>query len=260
MNWVDPLIDDYYRFLRDKTIISETSSDWLEISTPFTDVFNDTIEIYAKRKNGSIILSDDGQTVRNLELSGMEISRSQGRKNIFEKILLNYGVRFENAELITEATDKNFPQKKHNFLSAIIEANDLFVLAKHNITSLFREDVKNYLEENDIIYTPFFISRGSTGLEFSFDFQVAYRNTEILIKAFNSVNKLNLPHFLFTWDDVRQVREKQTDKEVIGLAIINDMEKDIKHEYLDALQSRQAKTILWTQRNQPESVKKLKAA
>lgn len=261
MNWIDRLIDDYYRFLRQKTVITELpSSDWIEISTPFTDVFNDTIEIYAKKSNGKIILSDDGQTLKNLELSGIEILRSQNRKEMLERILLNYGIRLENKELIAEATESTFPQKKLNLLAAISEANDLYVLAKHTVAGLFREDVKAYLDEQELVYTPYFISKGSTGLEFTFDFQIAYRQTELLIKAFNTINKLNLPHFLFTWDDVKQVREKQTEKKVIGLAVINNEDREVKNEYLEALQNKGSEFILWTERNKPENIKKLKVA
>ena len=261
MNWIDPLLDEYYRFLKQKTLTKESPlSEWIEISTPFTDVFNDTIDIYAKRQNGKIILSDDGKTFRNLELSGVEISRSANRKTIMEKILLNYGVRLENHELIVEATENTFPQKKLNLLSAISEANDLYVVAKHTVSSLFREDVKAYLDEQEVVYTPYFISKGSTGLEFTFDFQIAYKQSEILIKAFNSVNKLNLPHFLFTWDDVKQVRERQSEKKVIGLAIINDIDKDIKGEYLEALQNKGSEFILWSDRNNPNTAKKINPA
>lgn len=261
MIWIDKLLDDYYRFLKQKTVITEIStSDWIEIDTPFTDVFNDTIEIYAKRQNGKIILSDDGHTLRNLELSGVEISRSQNRKDMLDRILLNYGVHLDDKELIAEATESSFPQKKLNMLSAISEANDLYVIAKHTVASLFREDVKEYLDEREMVSTPYFISKGSTGLEFTFDFQIAYKQTELLIKAFNSVNKLNLPHFLFTWDDVKQVRERQSEKKVIGLAVINNEEREVKSEYLEALQNRGAEFILWTDRNKPENVRKLKAA
>lgn len=261
MNWIDPLLDEYYRFLKQKTLTKESPlSEWIEISTPFTDVFNDTIDIYAKRQNGKIILSDDGKTFRNLELSGVEISRSANRKTIMDKILLSYGVHLENRELIIEATETTFPQKKLNLLSAISEANDLYVVAKHTVSSLFREDVKAYLDEQEVVYTPYFISKGSTGLEFAFDFQIAYKQSEILIKAFNSVNKLNLPHFLFTWDDVKQVRERQSEKKVIGLAFINDIDKDIKGEYLEALQSKGSEYILWSDRNNPDAAKKINPA
>ena len=262
MKWIDKYLEEYFKFLKDKTVVTELpAGSWVEISTPFTDVFNDSIDIYAKRSNGKVILSDDGHTLKNLELSGIEISRSAKRKEILDRILLNYGIKLdEKNELITEATENNFPQKKLNLLSAISEANDLYILAKHTVGSIFREDVKQYLDENDIIYTPYFISKGSIGLEFTFDFQIAYKKEEILIKAFNSVNKLNLPHFLFTWDDVRQVREKQTGKKVVGLAIINNEEHEVKDEYLEALQSKNAQTILWTERTRPENISKLKAA
>jgi len=261
MSWINELMDEYYAFLKEKTILTESNgSEWIEISTPFTGLFNDTLDIYAKRQGNKVILSDDGNTMRNLNLSGMEVSRSPKRKEILERILINYGIRFTNNELITEATAKDFPQKKLNLLSAISETNDLYYLARHTVASVFREDVKAYLDEQKLIYTPHFISKGSTGLEFTFDFQLAYRNTEIVIKSFNSINKMNLPNFLFTWDDIKKIRERQTEKEVIGLAVINDVDRDVKDEYIDALQYYGAQHILWSQRNEEENIKKLKAA
>ncbi len=261
MNWINNLMNDYYAFLKEKTIISSSnSSDWVEISTPFVGLFNDTVDIYAKKDGNKIILSDDGNTLRDLELSGLEISRSPKRKEIIDRILINYGVRINNEELITEATERDFPQKKLNLISAISETADMYYLAKHTVASIFREDVRAYLDEQELIYTPYFISKGSTGLEFTFDFQIAYRNTEIVIKSFNSINKMNLPHFLFTWDDIKKVREQQTQKKIIGLAIINDIDREVSDNYLSALDSKGAQHILWSQRHNPENIRKLKIA
>lgn len=252
-------MDNYYAFLKEKTLVTASSStDWVEISTPFVGLFNDTVDIYAKKDGNKIILSDDGNTLRDLELSGLEISRSPKRKEILDRILINYGVRINNEELITEATERDFPQKKLNLISAISETADMYYLAKHTVASVFREDVKSYLDEQELIYTPYFISKGGTGLEFTFDFQIAYRNTEIVIKSFNSVNKMNLPHFLFTWDDIKKVREQQTQKEIIGLAVINDFDREVSDEYLSALDNKGAQYILWSQRHSPENIKKLK--
>jgi hypothetical protein len=216
------------------------------------------VDIFAKKEGNKIILSDDGNTLRDLELSGLEISRSPKRKEILDRILINYGVRISNNELITDATEKDFPQKKLNLISAISETADMYYLAKHTVASVFREDVKAHLDEQDLIYTPYFISKGSTGLEFTFDFQIAYRNTEIVIKSFNSVNKMNLPHFLFTWDDIKKVREQQTQKEIIGLAVINDLDREVSDEYLSALNNKGAQYILWSERHKPENIGKLK--
>lgn len=260
-NWLNELIDNYYDFLKGRTaVVTETGTNWAVISTPFIGLFNDTLEIYAKKDNEKILLSDDGITVKNLDLIGSPVSRSPKRKDLLDKILLNYGIQYQDNEFITEATEQNFAQKKHNLVSAISEINDMYMLAKHTVASIFKDDVRDYLNEQQIIYTPQFISKGSTGLEFTFDFQVAYRNEEIVIKSFNSMNKLNLPNFLFTWEDIKSARERITNKRVVGLAIINDEEKEIQAEYFDALKSKNADFILWTERHTPENVNKLKAA
>ena len=261
MTWINNLMDDYYAFLKENTLLKQSAqTDWVEISTPFTGLFNDTVDLYAKPSGNRIILSDDGHTMRNLELSGMEVSRSPKRKEILRQILLNYGVRMEGDELVTEATEKDFPQKKLNMLMAISETSDMYYLSRHTVASVFREDVKNHLDQHEIVYTPHFISKGSTGLEFTFDFQIAYRKTEIVIKSFNTVNKMNLPQFLFTWDDIKKVRQRQTDKEVIGLAFINDIDRSVNPEYIEALNNRGAKHILWSEKDSDENIEKLRAA
>ncbi len=255
MNWINTYVDDYYNWLREKTYIQKgTSTDWFLINTPFVGAFNDTIEIYAQKNGSQLILSDNGETMSNLELQGLHIQGSRKRRNILDTILLNYGIRNLNEELTIESNLENFSQAKHNFLSAIIEINDLYVLSKHNIASIFKEDVRSYLESKDIIFTPDFISKGTTGLEFNFDFQIAKKRSEIVIKSFNTINKSNLPTFLFAWDDIKPVREKITKKEVKAIAVINDVEKDIKPEFLDALTSKNADYILWSERNNEKNI------
>ena len=225
------------------------------------NTFNDSIEIYAKREGDKIILSDDGETLYNLELGGASITRSQKRKQYLDNILNNYGITLAGAsELTVVANEKSFAQKKLNLLSAISEANDLYVLSKHSVESVFKEDVQKYLDEQGIIYTPHFISKGSTGLEFTFDFQIAYQHTEIVIKAFNTINKMNLPQFLFTWNDIQPVRERLSNKKVIALAIVNDVERAVKAEYIEAIFSKNAQYLPWSKRLETENINKLRAS
>lgn len=247
-------VNDYYNWLREKTFIQKDSNtDWFLINTPFVGAFNDTIEIYAQKKGNHLKLSDNGETMSNLELQGLHIQGSKRRRAILDSILLNYGVRAESDELTIEANTENFSQSKHNFLSAIIEINDLYVLSKHNIASIFKEDVRTYLDSHNIIYTPDFISKGATGLEFNFDFQIAHKNKEIVIKSFNTVNKSNLSTFLFSWDDIKPVREKITKKNVNAIAIINNIDKEVRTEFLDALKAKNADYILWSERESDKS-------
>ena len=213
MNWVNTSVDNYYNWLREKTFIQkDLTTDWFLINTPFIGAFNDTIEIYAQKNGSQLKLSDNGETISNLEIQGLQIQGSKRRKSLLDSILINYGVKIDNDELVIETNIDKFSQSKHNFISAIIEINDLYVLSNHNVASIFKEDVRNYLDSQNIIFTPDFISKGSTGLEFNFDFQIAQREKEIVIKSFNTINKSNLPTFLFSWDDIKPVREKITKK------------------------------------------------
>jgi len=80
-NWLDDLIDRYYHFLRERTaVVTDTGTEWAVIHTPFTSLFNDTLEVYAKNENGKITLSDDGETMKNLELTGASLLRSPKKR------------------------------------------------------------------------------------------------------------------------------------------------------------------------------------
>jgi len=262
MNWVDESIDQYYHWLRERTISkSDETTGWSVVTTPFLGMFNDPIEIYMKMDNSGVIhLSDDGMTLSNLELAGVTISRSPRRKEWVDFILTNYGIQQEGNELVTSATAKDFAQKKHNLICAISEITDMEVMAKNTVAALFKEDVRHFLDEQEIVYTPQFITKGSSGLEFTFDFQIAGRSKEMVIKSFNTLNKINVPNFLFSWNDIKETREKVSGKELLGLAFINDDEKEIKEEYINALEIKGAKCVLWTKRNTPESKEKLREA
>ena len=260
MSSINAIIDSYYKWLREKTIIEVGNNDWYCIDTPFMGAFNDSIEIYVKKKGGSIVLSDDGQTLNNLELQGVNIQRSKKRHEILNTIVLNYGLqKRDNNELILKTDAIHFPQKKHNFLTAILEIGDVSVLSEHNVGSIFKEDVQEYLNELGIIYTPEFISKGTTGLDFTFDFQIAKKEKEIVIKSFNSINKSTLSNFLFSWEDIKPVRHKIIQKDMYAIAMINDTDRPVGNEYLQALTSKKADFILWSERNNETNRAKIAA-
>lgn len=262
MHWLEEQVDQYHRWLKSKThILPEEQDEWALISTPFLGLFNDTLEIYAKRNgDGQIILSDDGKSLRDLDLVGVSISRSPARREMVENLLVGYGVTMQRGEIVAKATDSNFPQKKHDLLQAMLELNDFYVLSKPAVSRVFKDDVREYLDEQKVVYTPQFISRGAAGIEFVFDFHIAYREQEIIIRAFNGMNRVYLSSFLFAWKDVKKHREQLTRKRVVGLAVVNDEDKPIPEEFIHALRKEETDHMLWSVRREPASVAKLKEA
>lgn len=255
MSWIEDRINDYYKWLRERTKTrTDNATGWSVISTPFLGAYNDPLEIYLRQTGDEIEFSDDGVTLDNLYQLGINITRSSKRKEWVDCILRNYGVSLENNELRTIATIENFPQKKHSLLCAMLEISEMEILAQNNVATLFKEDVKNFFDKNDLVYTPQFITKGRTGIEFTFDFQFAGRKKETVVKSFNTLNKINVPNFLFTWNDIKPVREEQAGKEVNSLAIVNDVAMKLKPEYIEALREYECRYIPWSQKDSPEII------
>ena len=66
--------------------------------------------------------------------------------------------------------------------------SDMSLLSKDNISSLFSEDVMAFADSCNVIYTPSLIVRGKSGLDFKFDFQIAGRESELVVKSFNTLD------------------------------------------------------------------------
>src|SRR5439155_515596 len=106
------LIADYLRWLKEGLQVSELQGSCC-IATPFVDRHNDEIEIYVEKRNGGLLLTDDGYTIADLASSGMAFSTDK-RKAHLMAILNGFGVRQEGDELQVHASPQDFPQKKHN--------------------------------------------------------------------------------------------------------------------------------------------------
>jgi hypothetical protein len=49
-----------------------------------------------------------------------------------------------------EVNKENVGQKKHNLIQAILSVNDMRILSRENIVSIFKDEVKLFLNTNDI--------------------------------------------------------------------------------------------------------------
>jgi len=60
------LIAEYLGWLKQGLRVNELET-CCQISTPFLDRHNDEIEIYVEKRNGGLVLTDDGYTIADLE-------------------------------------------------------------------------------------------------------------------------------------------------------------------------------------------------
>ena len=69
---------------------------------------------------------DDGGTIENLFLSGVDVLRSQKRKDYIQKVANNFGIKITSEEeIVTESNGADFARKMNNFMSAISSISDM---------------------------------------------------------------------------------------------------------------------------------------
>ena len=247
MNWVEKGVNDYYDWLKNRTTIQQDgSTGWNVISTPFVGLFNDTIDLFVRMtEEGKVLLSDDGVTINNLDLLGVSF-KSGIRKPILDRVKYNYGVQIDkNGEISKEVELGKFPQGKHDMIRAIMELSDLAPMSTHRAPSLFREDVKAYFRDNNVNVTPSFIIQGRSGINFTFDYMMSFPEKEVLLQLFNNLTKGNLATFLFGIDEVTDPK-KISEKELESVAIVNDVESEVKPEFIQALMYKGTKYVPWS--------------
>lgn len=248
--WVNDRISAYYKWLRDNSVISkDETTGWYSDATPFVGMNNDNIEIFFKREGDRILLSDDGETLNNLSFMGINVMKSPSRREVMERISLNYNVKVEDGELVTSATDSTFPERKHALLSAIQAVSDLKYTAKNNVVSMFSEEVGSFMDNLNIIFTPQFNILGKTGMNFVFDFQIAGRKNELVIKTYNRLNQSDVERFLFSIHDISRTREGLSNKKFSSLIIVNDVDFNQNVDLLEVLTAEGTSVLRWSQKN-----------
>ncbi len=216
------LIESYISWLKQKIKFQEING-YFEITTPFVNHINDYIQIYLKRnERDQIYMTDDGDTLNNLEMAGMDFTTPTRRREL-DSILNGFGVTIKGNELTINATPSTFPMKKHNLLQALMAVDDLFVLSSPKVETFFLEDIANFLNQNNVRFSRNIILQGKSSFQHKFDFLIpsSEKAPERIIKAVSSPKKQNIIAHLFAFEDTKQARNNE------GIMILNDLEKEI---------------------------------
>jgi len=245
MDEIKSMMDQYIDWLRSKTTLKQVDS-WIEITTPYLDRHNDYLQIYAKRQNGSYILTDDGYILSDLMQSGCKLE-SPKRMALLRTTLNGFGVRLEGEALEVEASRDNFALKKHNLLQAMLAVNDMFYLASPTVSGIFYEDVVSWLDQNEIRYITNIKFTGKSGLDHHFDFVIpkSKKQPDRFLQAINRPSRDEAMAAAFAWMDIRDMRAADSR----AFAILNDSEREISSTVKEALERYEIKPFTWSKRD-----------
>ena len=85
---IQTLIDEYAAWLRSEITFQQVG-EYYEITAPYLDSANDYLQIYVRQEGDEILFSDDGMTIRNLEMNGFQFTPM--RTKYLKRILMQYG-------------------------------------------------------------------------------------------------------------------------------------------------------------------------
>lgn len=241
---IQGLVDAYHAWLKDKTVLKQID-DWVEITTPYLDRHNDYIQIYARRDDGGVLLSDDGYTLQDLRDSGCKLD-SPKRQALLRQTLNGFGVQLSGDRMEVRATPETFALRKHNLVQAMLAVGDMFYLAVPLVASLFYEDVVAWLDLHDVRYTTNVKFSGKSGFDHRFDFVIpkSRRQPERVLQAINRPRRDAAQAIAFSWIDTKETRPAESR----AFALLNDSEQSVSGDILDALRNYDVRPVLWSQR------------
>ena len=243
--------EDYIKWLEKEITVVKKENEYLEINAPFLDRYNDYLQVYAKIEKNEILLTDDSYIINNLINSGVDIS-SDKRKQLLNSFAKKYGIEIKNKSLCIKTSREDFPQKILILTQAMINIDDMFMLSKNRVASLFLDDIKSFMDNNEIFYTPDVSFIGKSGFYYSYDFLPQRSKTKParLCKAINNPNRQNAQNTLFMWNDTKYTREDIDSINTTKLIVFLNDENGIDPKVIECFQNYDVNTILWSKKEE----------
>ena len=236
-------IERYARFVESNMVATQQGTG-VCISTPMLNRNNDCMNIYiGDDPNGGYVITDLGETIGDLELSGFAMTSQREAK--LSAILAGYPVESRDGELCVRTSQDDLPLKMNMLLQAMASVDDMFLLSQDNVRNLFTEDVREWLLDRGISFVPGPSFTGRSGLPFKFDYAIGQnRNNPMrLIKTVNNPTKQGIQNALFGWEDVKASRS-----DCVGFVFLNSNNtKDgvIPAESIDACRNYDLTPVMW---------------
>lgn len=110
-----------------------SSTEWLQIGTPYLLTNRDLIDVYVRETETGFELCDDGLTLNELSLAGLDLENPKFVRVLTEQ-MNSSGVKLVkgdlNEYLRKSTTAEKFPQAFHEFIQCILALDALSVVNK----------------------------------------------------------------------------------------------------------------------------------
>lgn len=247
MEIIEQKMDEYFKWIKQNYKYKQLDGS-TEITTPFRNHLNDFIRIYLDiLPNGNIRLSDDGLTMSELEMYGIDVE-TKTRNKLVDSILNQFNLSLENDEIIADVKNDSFAQSKHNLIQGILKVYDLTLTAKSNVSNIFYEEVYDFLFDEEITGTAKVAVSGESGIKYTIDFILPGTKTkpEILLNFANNLDFNKITSDAFAYRDVKHNRPSRNNLDSKMVIIANDVDNSISNRVKQAADYEGVSILNWS--------------
>ncbi len=209
-----PTCADITPYLRSVSLIKDCdliNANLLRIATVFQQVNGSYIDLFLKTKDGlweELFLTDLGETTAYLLDLHVKIWTTEKKKQAVADICDSLDVMHVGGEFQIKLQNLDeLPMAMVRLSQVCIRVSDLAVTSRFRSVSIFKEDVTDFLDSNDLIYKSNVIIPGRHDNQVSIDFEVTGQRVKTLILTLSSPNEASV-HGLSTevfrkWYDIQ---------------------------------------------------------
>ncbi|MGT2833373.1 hypothetical protein Javan249_0002 [Streptococcus phage Javan249] len=228
----------YLSFVKENAVFNNISDNHTEVITPFVDPFGEAIGFSVKSDGKLLTITDDGFTIWNLSVNGIDVTKKGRRRELLQSLLQYNGFELFDNAIKKVTTKSHLGQSIHDMTQLLINVYDFIQLSPGNVKSQFLDDVKHYFikNENYAVFPSFSIA-GKSRLEHRFNFVFISKGVSKITRVHNNITKQQVDTILASWLDTSEFRKREYgDKEQLYIIVSDEGFKNIKEDHLVALQ------------------------
>ena len=180
MNTMD-VCDSISRGLPDLFECTPAPREGVRVRTPFTYPDGTIVDIFVLDRGGSYTLTDFGETLGWLRMQTVSEKRTANQRRLMDDVCRNLGVELYRGQLVLrDCASHEMSDAIFRVAQAAVRVSDVWFTMRHRtVQSSASTEVSRWLDEREIKFDANVKHRGTSGIEWTIDFQTYPNGTAV---------------------------------------------------------------------------------